>query len=239
MSNKAETKAPKTTITERAYHTIKRAILLGRIREGSFLSEEDIRRSFGFGRTPFREACNRLHNERVLEVVPHRGYFVPELTFRAVRDLFEARLVLEASIAELAAVRAEPGQIHELEALAKRLLTFRDSRNNYDQIINGNTEFHLCLARMTQNHQLVELARRILEHVERLAYIEFRSAGFKKEITQKLHGPIVEAVRKRDSYAARQAVLTDIAQAQVFTTGMSVESSMSSPYLPQRADREE
>jgi GntR family transcriptional regulator, rspAB operon transcriptional repressor len=222
-------KAPKTTITERAYHAIKRAILLGTIREGSFLSEEDIRRSFGFGRTPFREACNRLHNERVLEVVPHRGYFVPELTFRAVRDLFEARLVLEASIAELAAVRAELEQINELETLAKRLLTFKDSRNNYDRIVNGNTEFHLCLARMTQNHELVELARRILDHVERLSYIEFRSAGFKRELAQKLHGPIVDAIRRRDSLAARQAVLADIAQAQIFTTGIPGQSSMPSP----------
>lgn len=219
MARKSKSMAPNTTVTERAYFAIKRAILVGEIREGSFLSETEVRRKYGVGRTPFREACNRLHNERILEVVPHRGYFVPELSFRAVHDIFEARLILEAAIAELAASRAEADQLQELNSIERRLLSWANSGSSYEKVVKGNTEFHLCLAKMTQNRELFELAKRILEQTERLSYLEYRAAGFNKPLTKKLHGPIVQAISRRDPSAARKAVLNDIAQAQVVTAG--------------------
>jgi DNA-binding GntR family transcriptional regulator len=223
MPRKGRPRAPKTTLTEKAYHSIKRAIMLGTISEGTFLSETEIRRTFGIGRTPFREACNRLQNEQFLEVVPHRGYFVPELSFRTVHELFEVRLVLEGAIAELAAIRAKPEQLKDLETAEKLILSCTDSSDDYEKVVKRNSDFHLCLAKMTQNRELVELAKRILEHTERLSYLEYRGAGYKKQITRKLHGPILEAIRKRDPAAARSAVLNDIMQAQVLTSGVPPE----------------
>ncbi len=96
------------TLVEHAYRLMKHAILRGELPEGSFLREAEILARYEIGRTPFREACNRLHNEQLLEVVPRRGYFVPELSFRAVRDLLETRIVLEGIAAELAALRGGP-----------------------------------------------------------------------------------------------------------------------------------
>src|SRR5262249_22050266 len=92
------------TLSDQAYETIKRGILQGEFEEGTFLSAPEVMERYGIGRTPFREACNRLHHERILEVVPRRGYLIPEISFRAVRDLFEVRFVLEVIVAELAAL---------------------------------------------------------------------------------------------------------------------------------------
>ena len=61
------------TKTEKAYQAIKRAIVKGELSEGTFLSESDVIQKYGVGRTPFREACNRLIHEGLLEVVPRRG----------------------------------------------------------------------------------------------------------------------------------------------------------------------
>src|SRR5882762_407718 len=72
------------------------------------------------GRTPFREACNRLNREGLLDVLPRHGYLVPEISFRSVCDLFETRLILEMAIAELAAIRASDQDIEELNQLARR-----------------------------------------------------------------------------------------------------------------------
>lgn len=108
------------TLTELAYAQLKRAIVRGELGEGVFLLEANITGQFKVGRTPFREACNRFHRERLLEVIPRRGYLVPELTFAAVRDLFEARIGLEGIIAELAVGRADSRRMEELESLALR-----------------------------------------------------------------------------------------------------------------------
>ena len=104
---------------------------------------------YGIGRTPFREACNRLLHQQLLEVVPRRGFLVAPMSFLQVRDLFEARLLLEGMIAELAVKRAQEGQILELVQLAERISVVEDSSDGYERLIQANSAFHLCLARVT------------------------------------------------------------------------------------------
>lgn len=198
------------TLSDQAYETIKRGILQGEFEEGTFLSAPEIMHHCGISRTPFREACNRLHHERILEVVPRRGYLIPEVSFRTVRDLFEVRLVLEVIIAELAAIRATPPQLDELTRLGEESWSLSQSGDTNEQCIKANTEFHLCLARMTQNRELLSLAAGILEHNERVSYMELRSSWFQPKEIQNLHESIVDAIRRRDPAAARTAVIDDI-----------------------------
>src|SRR3954463_6406888 len=120
------------TLADRAYGLLKHGILHGEFPEGEFLKESDILGRYSIGRTPFREACNRLHNEQLLAVVPRRGYFVPELSFRGVRDLLETRIILEGIAAELAAVRAEPAEIDQLEKCYKEALQAARDANSLD-----------------------------------------------------------------------------------------------------------
>lgn len=211
-----------TTQTEKAYNALKRAILQGEIGEGVFLSEADMTKRFGIGRTPYREACNRLLREGILEAVPRRGYLVPELSFRAVRDLFEVRLILEAAIAELAAARGTQADVNEMERLSSKPLPQVKSWNDCGELVRLNSEFHLRLAAMAQNNELVRLLANILEKHERLMYIELRSSRFPNQQTQLLHRPVVEALRRRDAAAAREAVIQDISQAQAATFGPTV-----------------
>ena len=225
MVREKEPTTPKSTLSEKAYKAIKREILQGKIEEGTFLLEADVRKRHGIGRTPFREACNRLHHEGILEVVPRRGYLVPEMSFRDVRDMFDARLILEGVIAELAAARATPAQVAELERLAMQAPSAQISSDDYEELSNANTEFHVCLAQMTQNRELVKLVTDILERNERLSYMELRSSRLQSSEIQMLHWPVVEAIRKRDPAAARSAVVNDIRHGQIDIFGRELVGS--------------
>src|SRR3974390_3550558 len=86
------------TLAEQAYRLLKQSILRGEYPEGRFLSNAEGGKRVRIGRTPFREACNRLHNEHLLDAVPRRGFLVPEMSFHEVRDLLETRLILEGVI---------------------------------------------------------------------------------------------------------------------------------------------
>lgn len=207
----------KKTQTERAYEALKNAVLRGEIPEGVFLSEAEIMKRFGIGRTPFREACNRLHYEGLLEVVARRGYLVPEMSFHAVRELCEARLLLEGVIAELAAQRATAEEIDALDKMARRPPS--DGPNAFEILIDANREFHLCLAKMTRNRELTRILSRLLERTQHLMYIELRYGGFDSTSFAMLHQPISSAIRRRDPAAVREAVLQDIRQAQGATFG--------------------
>lgn len=204
-----------STLSDQAYGTIKRGILDGEFEEGTFLSAPEVMFRYGISRTPFREACNRLHHERILEVVPRRGYLIPEISFRTVRDLFEVRLVLEVIVAELAATRATPAQMDELKRLAEESWSLSQSGDAHEKFVKANTEFHLCLARMTQNRELLSLAAGILERNERVSYMELRSSRFQPKEIQNLHESIVDAIRRRDPAAARAAVIDDIQRGKI------------------------
>ena len=215
MAKKRSRAAP-TTQTEKAFAAIKRGIVRGDIAEGTFLSEEEIGSKYGVGRTPFREACNRLVHEGLIESVARRGYRVPELSFHGVRDGFELRLILESAVAQLAAVRATEADIQALEQLARRPGT------TLEKLVEANAAFHLRLAQVSRNSEIVRVLSSVLERAERVMYIELRYSRFDAEEFQLLHEPIVEALRQRDPAAARRAVLRDIEQAQSAMLGRAV-----------------
>ena len=216
---------PSGTLVEHAYRLLKRGILRGEFPEGSFLSEADILSRARIGRTPFREACNRLHNEQLLEVVPRRGYLVPELSFRAVRDLLETRIVLEGVAAELAALRAEPSEIGSLETIYKHALRAARTPSGLDAFIEANQNFHLQIARMTHNKEFEALLRGVLERSTRLVYLAAQgSRGVPTEI-ESLLKPIVDAVRQRNAVAAHEAVVADITRGQLNALGRDVWSA--------------
>ncbi|MGH9573509.1 MAG: GntR family transcriptional regulator, partial [Candidatus Acidiferrales bacterium] len=205
-----------------AYICIKEGIVRGEIEEGVFLSERDIMKRYAIGRTPFREACNRLHHEHLLEVVAHRGYLVPRMSLQEVRDLFEIRVLIEGSLAELAAVRANAREIDELERLATEVFSLGTMQGDNGRA-EVNTNFHLHLATMAHNGELLRLERGVLERTRRLDYSVARSIGAQRmEMSlQTLHQPIVDAIRRRDRTAARNAVIHDIQQAQTILVGLA------------------
>jgi GntR family transcriptional regulator, rspAB operon transcriptional repressor len=215
----AQKKKETGTLAEQAYRLLKQSILRGEFAEGSFLSEADIITRFRIGRTPFREACNRLHNEQILEVVPRRGYLVPEMSFRTVRDLLETRLILEGVAAELAAQRAEPAEVAELERLYKATVQQAKSKTNLDEHVQANTDFHLQIARLAHNRELEALLRGVLERSTRLFYLIVRASSAPDRDAEDLLKPIVEAIRKKNAAAAHQAVIRDITHGQMNVLG--------------------
>jgi GntR family transcriptional regulator, rspAB operon transcriptional repressor len=210
------------TLVEHAYRLIKHGILRGEFPEGTFLNEAEILTHCGIGRTPFREACNRLHNEQLLEVVPRRGYLVPELSFRVVRDLLETRIVLEGIAAELAALRAEPSEVVSLENTYKEALKAARTPRGLDAFIESNQKFHLEIAHMTHNTEFEALLRGVLERSTRLVYLAAQGAKEVPKEIETLLKPIVEAIRKRDPVAAHEAVVADITRGQLNALGRDV-----------------
>jgi len=216
---KVKKEASNGTLADRAYQLLKHGILHGEFPEGSFLREAEILPRYSIGRTPFREACNRLHNEQLLAVVPRRGYFVPELSFRGVRDLLEARILLEGMAAELAALRAEPAEIEQLENCYKEALGAARHAKGLDTLIESNQRFHLQIAAMSHNRELENLLRGVLERSIRLVYLAASGSKQVPKDIETLLRPVVDAIRKRNPAAAHSAVTADIAQGQLNALG--------------------
>ena len=72
---------------------------------GSVVREDDLVERLGIGRTPVREAVQRLARDQLVTVLPRQGIVVTGVDIRELSTLFETRVVLEPYVHRLAAVR--------------------------------------------------------------------------------------------------------------------------------------
>ena len=107
------------TLTERAYRALEEAIVTLSLRPGEVVSEAQLSTRFGFGRTPVREALQRLARERLVRILPRRGIVVAAVDVREQLRLLEVRREIERLCARAAARRADPLQREGLRRIAE------------------------------------------------------------------------------------------------------------------------
>jgi GntR family transcriptional regulator, rspAB operon transcriptional repressor len=200
------------SLTEKAYRTLRTAVLRGEFKEGMFLTEADARVKCQIGHTPFREACNRLLHEGLLESMPQRGYFIPQMSLRRVRNLFETRILIESQAVELAAVRATPLQIQQMATLLRERVIHTHPTDPMDALVRANTQFHRALAEMTQNEEIVRVVDNVLDRAARLVYLS--KSNEPNFDVHSLHRPVFEAIRNRNGRLARKLLLRDLQSGQ-------------------------
>jgi DNA-binding GntR family transcriptional regulator len=113
-----------TSAADRAYDHIKRAILSGDRRGGSFLTEGEVAEEIGISRTPVREALLRLQADNLIALYPKKGALVVPVTPREAHEVLEARQVIE----EWAANRAWPRRADLLATLPAHLQAMREAQ---------------------------------------------------------------------------------------------------------------
>ena len=128
---------------ERVYRTLREWLISARLRPGEFLSEFDLAAQCRTSRTPVREACGRLAQDKWLTRIPRKGYLVAPISVRDIVDLYEFRRLLECFSAEKVARSASREQIQELADLVRGE---NDPDADLREILSGNQAFHLRLA---------------------------------------------------------------------------------------------
>lgn len=106
-------------LTERAYRAIEEAIVTLDLPPGAVVSEAQLSGRFRYGRTPVREALQRLARERLVHILPRRGIVVASVDVREQLRLLEVRREIERLSARAAARRADAGQRERLRRLAE------------------------------------------------------------------------------------------------------------------------
>ncbi|MDB5715318.1 MAG: transcriptional regulator, GntR family [Sphingomonadales bacterium] len=109
------------SLADQAYRRIEEMIVERVLPPGSMLSEKQLCEELDFGRTPIREAMQRLRIEGYIVIMPSRGALVAPIDVLAQLDLLEMRRPLEDLLVRLGADRATLSQRNELKMLADAL----------------------------------------------------------------------------------------------------------------------
>lgn len=170
---------------------------------GSAVSEATLSERLGIGRTPIREALQRLARERLVKILPRRGVIVSEINVKAQLRLLEVRRELERLVARSAARRATPAERARFRAVAKALNSA--ARTNDDvAFLRIDREFNeLCLE--AARNEFAATAMQLMASLSRrFWYLHYKQAADMPE-TAKLHADIAVAIAAGDPEAAARA----------------------------------
>jgi len=154
--------------SEEAYTRILDRIVSLEMPPGSVVNEARLREELGIGRTPIREALQRLARENFVRSIPHRGTFVTDVNITDLARITEVRVVLEAHAARLATEKltsADRESIEELLVQLQRQVTDQRDLMHLDQRI------HRLVYRCSHNSFLEATLERYFNLSLRLWYL--------------------------------------------------------------------
>jgi DNA-binding GntR family transcriptional regulator len=195
--------APAASLTDRAYADLEEMIVTLKVAPGAAVSEQELAQQLRIGRTPIREALQRLAREGLVSILPRRGIIVSPIDMKRQLRLLEVRRELERLIARSAARRATDEERVAFDAVAQRFL--ESARVNDDvAFMRTDREFNDLCSRASHNEFAAGAMSLMHSLSRRFWYIHYKQAA-DMPLTAKLHANIARAISKGDEEAAAAA----------------------------------
>lgn len=161
--------APEQLLADIAFTQIEEMIIMRRLPPGSMISEVRLSAELGMGRTPIREALQRLRQIGFVYMLPRRGTLVSGTDIRQQLELLEVRRPLEELMVRCAALRASADERANLRRLARLMVEAADRENMEDWIRVGR-EVHEAEVGATHNSMMVASMQAIHAQSRRFWY---------------------------------------------------------------------
>lgn len=188
------------SLSQKAYQKIRKKIISLDLPPGSIVDENQLMEELGLGRTPIREALQRLSLEKLVSIVPRRGIFVTDIGITDLQRLFEVRLEIESLAARLAAKRGTRQHWQRMEA-ALDSLPGNDQPLDNQALIIVDEYCHQIIYAAADNKFLADAATTLYALSLRLWYYFLSRIGDMRGAIME-HRVILEALQNRDAEQA-------------------------------------
>jgi GntR family transcriptional regulator, transcriptional repressor for pyruvate dehydrogenase complex len=208
----------RTTLAASAFEQIISYVVLGQWKAGDRIPpERELCQQLGIARSSLREALKAMELIGMLDSRVGDGTFVcPRSEFLArpllwaftgtdhgeLRDIMEARMLLEKDLAGLA---AERGSEEEIARIGVTIQTLRDCISAGASILEADMAFHLAVAEAAHNEVLQNAVRLLRNLMRQWIYLKLLIPDVPRKVLKR-HEAIYGAIRKRNANAARSAM---------------------------------
>jgi|TARA_Y100000294_G_scaffold73790_1_gene69572 DNA-binding GntR family transcriptional regulator len=208
------------SFADRAYRKVEELIVSLQVEPGTVLTEQGLAAQLGLGRTPIREALQRLAREHLVVIMPRRGIQVTEMSVAEQMAALEVRRELERYVAASAARRTTPGEKARFSEMAE-LMTRAAAQGDEVTFLRLDREFNVFAAQCARN-AYAEAAIAPLHALSRRFWtLHLRQAGDMPQAAA-IHSAIMLAIAAGDEEAAAQASDRLLDWAQGFTAKTTV-----------------
>lgn len=187
---------PASTLVNHALEVLRDLIVSGELAPGSPIRVEETSAKLGMSTIPLREALRALASQGMVVQVSRRGYFVAELSFQDLDDVYRLRMVLDPMALELAIPALTAVDLKDIEDAFDALLDAykaQDGRLSRDR----HRAFHFSIYQHSRSPWLLRCLEILWDSSERYQRISAMHRGTIEERAAE-HRLILDACRRGD-----------------------------------------
>jgi DNA-binding GntR family transcriptional regulator len=203
---------------------LREMIISCELKPGERLPENDIVQAFGVSRTPLREALKLLAAEGLVEIRPHRGAVIAEISLEEISQTFDIMESFEGMAGPIVCDRISNKDLAELEVVVEEMNS-RYRARDLKSYFHLNKIFHNRVISLSGNKVLSSIYTEMYDKVQRARYLVNDNEQRWQESSEE-HKWIMEALRARDGAVVGYRLKAHTAR----TKKAIIEQLNSSPY---------
>jgi DNA-binding GntR family transcriptional regulator len=189
------------SLAERAYRSLEERLVTLQLAPGALVQEKELAAVLGIGRTPVREAIQKLEGHGILQILPRKGLMVAPVRRSELLQVVEARRVLERLMVVKASERADADQRGALAVLATHLESAEDDLAAFFRL---DRRLDYLLKSACGNRYLVRALAPLHMHCRRLWYLHRDRQN--RHQAALLHAALARSVAEGDGSGAVRAL---------------------------------
>jgi len=206
---------PAPSLAEQAYQLLEEKLVTLDLPPGAQVSEGTLIEMIGLGRTPVREAIQRLAQQELLLVMPRRGLLVTPINRGSMLHILETRKPIERVIVYRAALNAKDSQRSEIAAIARKLTI---SHENFAGFLKLDLELDRILDDCAGNPYATAAVSPLRSHCRRFWYNNRPQMQLSDAISA--HSKMARLIARRDYVGAQKASDSAIAVMERFVSNV-------------------
>ncbi|MDA0305890.1 MAG: GntR family transcriptional regulator [Proteobacteria bacterium] len=208
------------SLTDRAYAVIEEMIVTLQFKPGSVLSETALSERLDIGRTPIREALQRLAREGLVVILPRKGILVSEINPRSQLLLLEVRRELERLLARTGAIRCTEDERRQFFEIADGME--QAARDNDDiNFMRLDGALNRLIAEAAHNDFTARAIGLMNGLSRRFWYMHYKETA-DLPLAARLHAELARRIAESDPDGAAAAADKLVDYVEVFTRGTVV-----------------
>jgi DNA-binding GntR family transcriptional regulator len=200
MTDKTGSAPRQLSLAEQAYELLENRLVTLELAPGAIVSEGLLIDMVGLGRTPVREAMQRLAHQELIRIMPRKGLMISPIERADMLQLLEVRKPLERLIVHRAALNARDEQRSGLSAIARALTI---SHDNFEDFLNLDREMDTLLDACAGNPFASTTVAPLRTHCRRFWYFNRHRLRLSDAITA--HSTMIRLIARRDYNGAKKA----------------------------------
>lgn len=179
MINTAHTDIAPKTMTDSVYHRIREDIIQGRHAPESKLKIEELKKTYGVGATPIREALSRLSSDGFVITEGQRGFKSAPISIKDLQDVTDLRVMLESKALAKSIEQGDDNWESRVVAAFYQLTKAEHNKtaDNLELWEQRNQEFHEALISACTSDWLIRFYRVLYDQHKRYRNISITSSS--------------------------------------------------------------